>query len=147
MTTTSDAMVRLARSHVRALDAAHVQAHLIAGDVALVDLRETEEREEHGAIPGTIHVPRGVLEFRADPASPLHRAELDPSRPTVLLCGDGSRSALAGEVLMSLGYRDVTYLDGGIQAWKRAGFPVAGLEPWQRPQGSLGRSTPDGSAR
>lgn len=133
MSTNVEAMVREARTRVRSLDAATVQAHLIAGDAVVVDLREPEERDEHGTVPGTVHVPRGLLEFRADPRSPLHRLDLDPHRTTILVCGGGNRSALAGAQLMSLGYRDVAYLEGGIQSWKRAGFPVAGLEPWQHP--------------
>lgn len=77
-------------------------------------------------------MPRGLLEFWADPASPTHRPQFDPTRPTILYCAAGSRSALAAEALQGLGYSDVAHLDGGIQAWKRAGLPVAGLKSWHR---------------
>lgn len=124
----------------RHLSPAQVEAHLLARDATLVDIRESEERDEHGWIAGSIHVPRGLLESRADPASPLHRPELDPQRLTIVYGDVGDRSALAVGTLASLGYLDVAELDGGIVAWKQADAPVAGLAPWHH----LGR--PDAAA-
>jgi len=65
------------------LSPAEVEAHLLAQDAALVDVRESEELDEHGWIAGSIHLPRGLLEVRADPASPMHRPELDPQWLTI----------------------------------------------------------------
>jgi rhodanese-related sulfurtransferase len=90
----------------------------------LVDLREGEELRSEGSIPGALHVPRGVLEFAADPASPAHRAGLDPSRRVILHCASGGRSALAVLTLWQLGYENVAHLDGGFAAWRSAGRPV-----------------------
>ncbi|MBW3620444.1 MAG: rhodanese-like domain-containing protein [Actinobacteria bacterium] len=132
MTTTIQDLVTTARARIRNLTPAEVEAHVIGGEATIVDLREPEELDEHGLLAGAFHVPRGLLEFWADPASPLHRPELDPARTTILYCAAGSRSALAVETLQQLGYRDVAHLDGGIEAWKRAGLPVAGLESWHR---------------
>lgn len=132
MSTTVEDLVSTAKGRIRNLTPAEVEAHAIEGQALLVDLREPEELDEHGLIAGAFHVPRGLLEFWADPASPVHRPELDPARATILYCAAGSRSALAVEALQQLGYRDVAHLDGGIQAWKRAGLPVAGLESWHR---------------
>lgn len=96
----------------------------IADGALVVDLREPAERAEHGTIPGSVHVPRGVLEFHADPASPSHRDELRPDRRTVLYCATGGRSALAVVALHGLGYTDVAHLDCGFNAWKAASRPV-----------------------
>ncbi len=108
----------------------------------LVDVREPGEREEAGIIAGAVHVPRGVLEFCADPASPAHRAELNPERRVILHCASGGRSALAAVVLRDMGYRDVAHLDGGLAAWERAGMSdrpaVTGLST--REAASVGRS-------
>lgn len=123
-------LVTEARTRVRELSPAGVEAHLLARDALLVDLREPEERREHGAIAGSVHAPRGLLEFRADPSSPLHRPEFDPDRRTILYCATGDRSALAAEALQRLGYRDVAHLAGGLQAWTGTGLPVVGLAPW-----------------
>jgi rhodanese-related sulfurtransferase len=90
----------------------------------LVDVREPGERDEAGIIAGAVHVPRGVLEFCADPASPAHRAELHPERRVILHCATGGRSALAAVVLRDMGYRDVAHLDGGMAAWERDGMSV-----------------------
>jgi rhodanese-related sulfurtransferase len=73
----------------------------------LVDLREHSERIDDGTIPGSLHVPRGMLEFAADPTHPLHVAELQPDRRTILYCAGGSRSALGVVTLHELGYRNV----------------------------------------
>jgi rhodanese-related sulfurtransferase len=95
-----------------------------AGDATLIDLREAEELATTGKIPGSVHVPRGMLEFRADPTSPYHQAPLDPSQRIILHCASGGRSALAAAVLQDMGYTNVGHLDGGFNAWKDAGRPV-----------------------
>ncbi len=89
-------------------------------DVALIDVRETVERENDGAIPGSLHVPRGLLEFKADPESPVYDNELDPDDRLILYCGTGGRSALAAKTLFDMGYRDVSSLAGGYAAWQAA---------------------------
>ena len=88
------------------------------------DLREPSERTEHGALPGAIHAPRGMLEFYADPSSPYHREGLDPARRTILYCASGGRSALAADTLSQLGYTNVAHLDSGFNGWKAAGKTV-----------------------
>ncbi len=89
-------------------------------EVTLVDVRETVERESDGAIPGSIHVARGLLEFKADPDSPVYDNELDPDDRLILYCGTGGRLALAAKTLFDMGYRDVSSLAGGYAAWQAA---------------------------
>ena len=86
-------------------------------EVKLVDVRETVEREADGAIPGSFHVPRGLLEFKADPDSPVYEDEINPEDRLILFCGTGGRSALAAKTLFDMGYRDVSSLVGGYAAW------------------------------
>ncbi len=101
-------------------------ARLAAGEAfVLLDVREAEELDANGRIPGSVHVPRGMLEFRADPTSPYHQDPFDPSTRVILHCAGGGRSALAAAALQAMGYRDVAHLDGGFAAWKEAGKPVA----------------------
>lgn len=90
----------------------------------LVDLRESEERREHGVIPGSVHMPRGMLEFYADSTLPYHRQELQPDRRIIVHCASGGRSALGADLLQEMGYTNVAHLDGGMNAWKAAGQPV-----------------------
>lgn len=89
-------------------------------DVLVVDVRETVERESDGAIPGSRHVPRGLLEFKADPESPAYDDALTPTRRLVLYCGTGGRSVLAAKTLLDMGYTDVLSLAGGYAAWREA---------------------------
>ena len=101
-------------------------AREVAQGAVLVDLREPGELAEQGKIPGAVHAPRGMLEFWADPTSPYHRPEFDPTQRVILHCASGGRSALAADTLKQLGYQNVAHLDGGITAWKAAGRPVEG---------------------
>lgn len=102
----------------------HQVAEEAAADAVLIDLREPAELANDGMIDGAVHAPRGMLEFWADPSSPYHRSEFEPTRRTILYCASGGRSALAAEVLAQFGYTAVAHLDGGIKAWKQAGCPV-----------------------
>jgi len=117
---TAAQMVADARSRVESLTPEQV-ADELQGGALLVDLRESEERSASGAIEGAVHAPRGMLEFWADPTSPYHRAEFDPSRRIILHCASGGRSALAADLLKQMGYRDVAHLEGGIKAWQESG--------------------------
>ena len=99
-------------------------ARELENGAVLVDLRESEERREHGVIPGSVHMPRGMLEFYADATLPYHRAELQPDRRIILHCASGGRSALGADLLQKMGYTNVSHLDGGMNAWKAAGRPV-----------------------
>ena len=119
-------MVAEAKQQVENLTPEQVAAELQRGDVVVVDLRESEERQQHGSIPGAVAAPRGMLEFYADPTSPYHKPELDPQRRVILHCASGGRSALAARTLSEMGYTNVAHLDGGMNAWKAAGQPVEG---------------------
>lgn len=94
--------------------------HLDEGVALLVDVRETVEPERDGASPGSVHVPRGLLEFHADPESPIYNDALVLDRPIILYCGTGGRSALAAKTLHDMSYLDVASLAGGYEAWRLA---------------------------
>jgi rhodanese-related sulfurtransferase len=89
-------------------------------DVVLVDIRETEERQIDGVIPGSIHAPRGLLEFKADPESSIYNSAFDTERRLILYCGTGGRSALAAKTLLDMGFENVSTLAGGYDAWRVA---------------------------
>ena len=116
-------LVAEAKQNVENLTPEQVAAELESGDALLVDVREPQEREA-ASIPGSIHAPRGMLEFYADPSLPYHREELQPERRIILHCASGGRSALAASTLKQMGYTNVAHLDGGIKAWQEAGNNV-----------------------
>lgn len=93
------------------------------GNAVFIDVRE---RAEHaaGAIAGAQSVPRGFLEFIADPASPMHNPALSSGRTLVVYCASGGRSALATKTLQDMGVANAVNLVGGFQAWSEAGGPT-----------------------
>ncbi len=114
-----------ARTRIESLTPEQVAAEMERGAL-LIDLRETEERTEHGSIPGAVHAPRGMLEFWADPTCKFHRSEFDPSRRTIVHCAAGARSSLAADTLQQMGYTKVAHMDGGFERWAKEGCPVEG---------------------
>ncbi|MBF9028781.1 rhodanese-like domain-containing protein [Rhodobacterales bacterium HKCCE3408] len=95
-------------------------AAMIAEGAVLLDVREPAEITETGKAEGAVTIPRGLLEFRADPASELHNPALDPDKPVILYCAAGGRAALAGKALKDLGYSKVYNL-GGFRDWVEGG--------------------------
>lgn len=94
--------------------------HLDDTDVVLLDVRDTVERDRDGEIPRSVHVSRGLLEFQADPESPIYNPALKPDCRIIVYCGTGGRSALAAKTLLDMGFKDVASLAGGFSAWKSA---------------------------
>ena len=117
-------MVAAAKSRVRAVTKEELEQELKAGDLQLFDVRDVRERWRLGSIPGARSVPRGMLEFWADPESPYYKEGLDPAKRTIVYCAGGMRSALAADALQQLGYTDVAHLEIGFDGWKQAGGEV-----------------------
>jgi rhodanese-related sulfurtransferase len=93
------------------------------GGVVFLDVREPVEWEHH--IPGAVQVPRGLLEFAADPVSPRHLDALQPRARVIVYCRSGARAVLAARTLTTMGYENVANLDGGFTAWREAALPEA----------------------
>jgi rhodanese-related sulfurtransferase len=121
---TVEQMVAEAEACIESLSPEQVAAEIGGTNITLVDVREDDERFLEGAIPGSVHVPRGMLELSADPDSSLHRQELDRDHRIILYCSSGTRSALSAATLNVMGYEDVAHLSGGMMAWKQGGQPV-----------------------
>jgi rhodanese-related sulfurtransferase len=123
--TTARELVERAQAEVRSLGVDELRALLDTdAGLLLVDLREPDEIATAGTIPGALCVPRGLLEFRADPTSPWADAALAQATGCVLFCGIGWRSALAAKALQDMGRTGVSHLAGGFEAWRAAGAPV-----------------------
>lgn len=85
----------------------------------LIDVREADEYAA-GHLPGAIHIPRGVLEFRMNKAPELERRHAK----LVLYCLTGGRAALAACALQDMGYLHVQVVAGGYEGWLAAGLPT-----------------------
>ena len=98
-----------------------------AADGLIVDTRSNDERDRNGIVPGSVHVPLSVLEWRADQSSGFANPAL-ADRTLILMCAQGYSSSLAAARLIDLGV-DAGDLDGGFAAWHDAGLPVAPAPP------------------
>jgi rhodanese-related sulfurtransferase len=93
-------------------------------DAIFVDVRDSSDIAKSGTIAGAKRIPRGFIEFRADPAmEQFHDADLKKDSALYLVCGAGGQAALAGKTLKDMGYTNVTNI-GGISEWKEAGGPM-----------------------
>jgi rhodanese-related sulfurtransferase len=122
--TTAAHLIAEAKARIEHRSPEEVAAELANGTALLIDLREQEERAEHGAIAGDVHAPRGMIEFYADPTSAYYRPDFDPALRIILYCASGGRSILAADTLQHFGYTRVACLAGGLKAWREAGFRV-----------------------
>jgi rhodanese-related sulfurtransferase len=112
------ALVEEVKPRIRECGIAEVRARLEAGErFAFVDVREDAEfAVDHAR--GARHIGRGVLERDIEALIP------EKETPIVLYCGGGFRSALAAESLQKMGYTQVVSMDGGMRAWREAGYDV-----------------------
>jgi rhodanese-related sulfurtransferase len=120
MPKTAKQMVSEAEATVPRISGAEAKALRGQPGVVFVDLREASEISASGKVPGALAIPRGLLEFRADPESALHDAGLGGARTVVTYCASGGRAALAGKTLQEMGYSDVRSL-GRMQDWIEGG--------------------------
>ena len=112
-----------AKSEIENLSVAQVKEEM-AGGAVIVDIRDKEERTQNGAIPGSQHVSRGMLEFAADPTLPYFKDFFQPDQRIILHCASGGRSALGAKMLKDMGYSNVAHLETGFKGWKEAGAAV-----------------------
>ena len=121
-TTLADLLAE-ARGRLDRLDATAAFAAQSEGAL-LIDTRSSDERARDGVIPGALHIPRSVLEWRLDPASPHRLPEVTGHDQTIILvCAEGYASSLAAATLQDLGLRNATDLAGGYAAWVAEGRP------------------------
>ena len=124
MPLTVDDLLVSARARIRRLDP-HETAAACRRGAMLIDIRPTLQRRWEGEVPGAVVVERNVLEWRLDPASVHRLAEVtDHEQEIVVMCSEGYASSLVAATLVELGFTAAADLDGGFQAWAKAGLPV-----------------------
>jgi len=104
-----------------ALTAADAMALRGKPDLALIDLREKGEREKHGVIPGSLHLPYPQLPTEIGPGGLLHELAAASGKRLVFYCAFGERSAMAVQAAQDAGLKTACHIAGGIDAWKKAG--------------------------
>ena len=93
-------------------------------DLALIDLREKSEREKHGIIPGSLHLPYPQLPAEIGPGGILHELAAASGKRLVFYCAFGERSAMAVQAAQDAGLKNAFHIAGGIDAWKKASGPL-----------------------
>jgi rhodanese-related sulfurtransferase len=141
---TIDQLLAEARARLERLEPPDALAAQETGAL-LIDTRSGDERSRDGVIPGALHIPRTVLEWRLDPET--ERAHRSPyvdglDRQLVVVCSHGYSSSLAAATLQELGFSRATDVVGGFVAWKEQGLPVTPA-PADDPEALPGMSPPD----
>ena len=93
------------------------------GKSVFIDVRDGLEINKSGTIKGSLRIPRGFIEFAADPSTPHHNENLQKDADIVLVCGAGGMAALTGRTLIEMGYESVSNV-GGFSSWKDGGGPI-----------------------
>ena len=111
-------LVEQAKQRIKECSIAEVKAKLDRGEpFHFIDVREDHEfAKDHAR--GARHLGRGILERDIETEIPDKQAEI------ILYCGGGFRSALATDSLQQMGYSNVRSMEGGIRAWREAGYPL-----------------------
>ena len=109
-----------------------LSVHINEG-IVLVDIRDIRELWRDGAIPGSIHAPRGMLEFWVDPDSPYYRKDFGSGKKYIFFCAGGMRSALAAQTVQNMGLKPVAHMAGGFSAWVKADGPTE-EKPFKNPK-------------
>ena len=126
---TSAQMVAEARARIDEVETLDLVAAVDDPNVVIVDIRDIREREKTGFIPGSVHAPRGMVEFWIDPESPYFKEVFgQEGKKYVLHCASGWRSALTVATLKDMGF-EAAHLKDGFSSWERLGGPVDRPEP------------------
>ena len=116
-------LVEAANAVVPRISPAQAQELIEGGNAVVVDVRDAPEVEKSGKVAGAVHIPRGMLEFRADPESPYYDQSFARDKTVIVYCAAGGRAALSGQALKEMGYGEVYNL-GGFNDWAEAGGAI-----------------------
>ena len=123
-------MVKAARVRIQEIETQDLIAMVNDPNVVIVDIRDIRERQRTGAIPGSVHAPRGMIEFWVDPDSPYFKDVFgQDDKKYVFHCASGWRSALTVATLQDMGF-EAAHLKEGFSTWAEQGGPV---EPVEKP--------------
>ena len=124
ITKSAKEIVKAALGTVPAISVEEALELVGSDDHVFVDLRDPNEQDKTGRIPGAIASSRGMMEFHLDPESPAHKPAFNQDKTYVFYCASGGRSALAAQVALDMGLSPVVNLSGGVAAWKKAEGPL-----------------------
>jgi rhodanese-related sulfurtransferase len=111
----------------------------------LIDIRSDDNRARDGVVPGALHIPRTVLEWRLAPDGEWRSPFVGGlDQRLILICDHGCSTILAAATLLELGYTHAGDVIGGFEAWRAAGLATAPAPQRERPPGEVaGMAPPD----
>jgi len=121
-------IVEAAVANVEGISPAEAQQRLEQDPNALlVDVRDAGDIPSTGLVSGGMNISLGMLPIKADLELPEDWREpglQDRSRQVITTCQLGPNAAIGAKLLKDMGFTNVTYMDGGMEAWKAAGLPT-----------------------
>ncbi len=125
---TAAQMVAESRARIEEIETTDLIAMVGDPDVVIVDIRDVRERQRSGFIPGSVHAPRGMVEFWVDPDSPYFKEIFGQGdKKYIFHCASGWRSALTVATLQDMGF-DAAHLKEGFSTWETQGGPVEKID-------------------
>lgn len=117
-------MVETARARIEEVETVDMLGMVDDPDVVIVDIRDIRERQRSGFIPGSVHAPRGMIEFWVDPDSPYFKDVFaQAGKKYVFHCASGWRSAITVATLQDMGF-EAAHLKEGFSTWEKSGGAV-----------------------
>ena len=124
-------LVEAAKAELDNISPAEAQRRVAEDGALIVDIRDVRELQREGAIPGSNHSPRGMLEFWVDPESPYAKELFQEDREFILCCAGGMRSALAAKTLQDMGLAKVSHIETGFGGWRADGLEVVDYDTYR----------------
>ena len=125
----SQKLVEEAKKSIETISADKAKELAEKKEITFIDVRDIRELWKEGTVKDSIHIPRGMLEFWLDPSSTYFKAnKIKDIKKMVLFCALGLRSALATKSLTDMGFKNVSHIDGGFDALKKAGLNIVNKE-------------------
>ena len=123
LTISSSQLVQQAKARIKEISALKALDLVERADTVIVDIRDIRERQREGYIPGSIHAPRGMIEFWVDPDSPYFKPVFSQDKRFIFHCASGWRSALTVSTLQQMGFQ-AEHIEDGFKGWVEAGGEV-----------------------
>ena len=121
-------MVAESRARIEEIETKDLIEMVEDPNVVIIDIRDVRERQRTGFIPGSVHAPRGMLEFWVDPDSPYFKDVFGQDKKYIFHCASGWRSALTVATLQDMGF-EAAHLKEGFSTWEKQGGPVEMPKP------------------
>jgi rhodanese-related sulfurtransferase len=116
-------LIKEANEEINTVSVEELKSFMDDTNLIIIDVQSKDAVEQSGLIQNAVHCNRGFLEFYFDqrPDNPFKKLDVKPQNKIVVYCGAGGQGALATKTLQDMGFKNVSNLEGGSNAWLEAG--------------------------